>query len=465
MAGTQSKTMDDLFGGVSRLNAMVMELRAGLVDEPTVRRMVEDLLPATRRGRAPDPDGPPEFDGRVCGLRGEERLRAVLETPAARVAPAIGRSAEAVRRFQAAADQLMLLTCVLGSDRGANPEALPPTELGFYAQQFQPALRAALDSATAAEGGSFVPKTLSAQTLERIGLELRVAALFDEIDMPRSPFEIAGWAVARGHTGKHVEQTADSGQTKITKVTPGSRKITLTAVKVAALVLLSTELDEESLVPVLGAIERELAEFAAADVDDTVINGDTAGSHQDADVTAADDPRKNFNGLRKLTLAGSKTDGGNAALTDSMLRTNCDKMGRYGARADQVAHIVGLAGFVQLLATGKVVTVERYGPAVRPLAGELGRVDGVPIIVSEHVREDLNALGVQDGVTTNRSVALTVNRRAIVLGRRSAVLERIVELFAESDQVGVQMAARVALEPTVPAATEPIVALTFNLST
>src|SRR5262249_43416370 len=155
---------------------------------------------------------------------------------------------------------------------------------------------------------------------------------------------------------------------------------------------------------------EELTEYLAADFEDCLINGDTTGTHQDSDVTASNDPRKNFSGLRKLAISAAKTDLANAAPTvANSVRVNRKKMGKYGVRADQLAHIVSMNAYVQLLADTSLLTLEKYGPNATILTGELGRVDGAPVIVSEYVRADLNASGVYDGTTTNRSEVLTVN--------------------------------------------------------
>lgn len=96
---------------------------------------------------------------------------------------------------------------------------------------------------------------------------------------------------------------------------------------------------------------------------------------------------------------------------------------------------------------------------------EVGRIDGVPIVVSDYVREDLNATGVYDGTTTNRAVALTVNRGGFVVGqRRSVTITTSDELFAEADQRAIIATLRLAFATTQPAGSEAV-ALTFNLAT
>jgi hypothetical protein len=139
-------------------------------------------------------------------------------------------------------------------------------------------------------------------------------------------------------------------------------------------------------------------------------------------------------------------------------------MGRYGVRADQLAHVIAMRSYINLLADANVLTLDKYGPNAPILTGELGKVDGIPIVVSEYVRQDLNASGVHDGVTTNRTLALTVNRRGFLQGQRRGLTVQVLrELYAESDQDAIVASFRRAFTPRYPS-TETISAMTYNVA-
>jgi HK97 family phage major capsid protein len=397
-------------------------------------------------------------------LRGRERLAALTVFPSDAVAEATGRPLEEVRAFQEASDALVIMSTILRR-QAPDPHEFNPRELGFYRDTYLP-LTQAMDSTTAGEGDEYVPTLLSGSLIERIQLELQVARLFEQVEMPSNPFEIPGIALTRQRGATHAEQTADTGQTKIAKRTPATRKITLSAVKFAVMALLSREYEEDSLIAAIPHLQSELVDYIGGDLEDAIVNGDTTAPHMDSDTTDADDPRKAWIGLRKAAIAATKTDGANAALTAAMLRVNRKKMEQYGVRGDQLAHIVSMAGYNQLLADTATLTLEKYGPQAVVLTGELAKVDGVPVIVSQYVRQDLNATGVHDGVTTNRTVALTVNRRGWFFGnRRDMTVQVLTEAFADSDQDGVIASVRKAFAPRYPTATEKIVALHYNLQT
>lgn len=461
------EAIDELKGSVAELSRAIQTATEDPLDREKVEKIVEEVVAAQARANphlrgfmpGDENDDQPELaeirvKGRALGPK--ERLAYIRSLPTKRAARVARRPEEDVEEFKRASDELLLMSTALG---------VHPRETDYFSQEYVPALRA-MDSTTAAEGDEFVPTELSSALIERVNLELQVLALFQEIDMPTQPYEVPGKAVSRVRLGSHAEQTADTGQTTFKKVTPGTRKIVLTAKKFAGEALFSKELDEDGIIPILPFIQEELVDYLVADLEDAHINGDAQGAHFDSDTTAADDPRKAIDGLRQHTQAGAKTDAANAMLTAAMLRINRKKMGKYGIRLADLVHLLSMAGYMDLLADANIQTVDKYGPSATILTGELGKVAGVPVIVSEYVRQDLNATGVHDGVTTNRTIALTVNRKGFLRGsRRALTVEVYRELYAESDQDAVAVTIRKAFEPRFPVATELIVAQHFNVAT
>lgn len=476
MDENEKQAFEELAKGVSELKQAVDGMNQGRVDEETVRKIAAETIEQQKtlaveqnRRSGPTPDdivaNDPGLPGRVSKLQGGARLYEAQSRPAAVIAPILGRKVELVQAFQQAANKVAIIAALCGTE---DQPKLPTRvqETSYYREEYLPLVQA-MDSATTAEGVEYVPRELSASLIERVNLELLVAPLFMGIDMPTNPFDIPARSVARTRLGKHSEQTADSSQTGFTKVTPATRKVTLTAVKFAGESLVSKELEEDSLIAILPFIEEELTDYLAADFEDCLINGDTTGTHQDSDVTGSSDPRKNFSGLRKLALAAAKTDLSNATPTvANTFRANRLKMGKYGVRPGQLAHIVSMTAYIGLLADTSVLTLEKYGPQATILTGELARADGTPIIVSEYVRSDMNASGVYDGATTTRTDVITVNRRGYALGeRRGMTLQVLRELYAEYDQDAITVSWRKAFAARFTSTTEPTVAVSYNVKT
>lgn len=321
----------------------------------------------------------------------------------------------------------------------------------------------ALDTATAGEGSEWVPTGLSPDLFELVRLQLRVAALFPTIPMPTNPFDVP-YQIGKFVTTKHSEQTADTGQTELSKISTSSitGKTTFTAVPHGGIVLVSTEATEDSLVPMIPFMRQEVIQGLADGREDFIVNGDTAGTHEDSDITDSDDRRKIVLGLRALAHDNSYTrDLSTFSLGN--LRLMRSDMGKYGVAPGQLAWITGIAGYIKLLDLDEVVTLEKYGPNATVLAGELGRIDGIPIIVSEYVREVLDANGVYNAAGT-KTVLHLVRRDRFGIGERTrGEVTMLRELYAASSQIGALVRERVDFQPLTTISSERITNLGQNV--
>lgn len=446
----EQATIEDVAKAVAGLQEAVEGVKSGQVDKSTVENMITEAMETSQRaGYRPDPvavdaeGNPLDIEREVLGGTVTERINSVLTLPAKETAAVLRKDVEVVENFRQKADDLCLIAAIrAGQGKGGDPR-----ELKFYGSQFLPAMNAAVDTLTTSEGKEYVPRDLSSGLIERVNLQLRVLALFPEITMPTNPFDLPARGLTRQRLGRGTEATADTGQTKAKTVTPATRKITLDAAKFWGEILVSKEAEEDSIISVLDFIREELEDYLRADLEDVVINGDTAATHRDDDSNGSTDPRKNWEGLRKLAATNSaQRDHGGGDLTVAGLRANRKVMGKYGINPNELAHIVSLVGYVDLLSDSNVITVDKYGMQATLLSGELGRADGAPIIVSEYVREDLDATGVRPVAAGTKTVAITANRKALLRGtRRQLMVEYLKELYSESDQDAVKVSTRQAL--------------------
>ena len=266
-------------------------------------------------------------------------------------------------------------------------------------------LRKAMSSA-AGSGGEFIPTGLSASLVDDIRLQLKVAALFPRITMPA---KFGSWELpvrgARRDAYLVGENTADSG-TKIGVATPPSAKVTFSAVKHGLRMLFSYELDEDSAIAVMPLVREELVQALVDAEEIAVVNGNSSATHHDSDTHAgaATLVAKSWDGLR--AFSGNNT--GNACvdistLSVANLRSIRKSMGRFGVNSSDCAWICGISGFIQLLGLAEVLTMDKFGPAATIKNGQLANLDGSPIIISEFVRQDLNATGVFDNSTKTNS--------------------------------------------------------------
>ena len=320
----------------------------------------------------------------------------------------------------------------------------------------------AMDTATSGEGQEWVPTELSTQLMELVRLELKVAALFPVITMPSNPYELP-IQLGRFLSYKHAEQTETTGQTKITKhPTAGTTgKTIFTAVPHGVEVLASDEITEDSVVPILPFVQKEIIKTLAEGREDAILNGDT-GTHEDSDVTGSTNRKTLWIGLRAMAHDQTYTRD-LATLTLQNLRFMRSDMGKYGVQPSKLAWIVGIKGYIKLLGLDEVITIDKYGPNATILSGELGKVDGIPIIVSEFQREDLNSSGVfQAGQT--KTVMNLVWRDGFAMGQRKTGTVTILrELYAESSQIAMITRERVHFRDMYPIASNRTINLGQNV--
>lgn len=327
----------------------------------------------------------------------------------------------------------------------------------------------ALDTGTAAQGGDWVPTGFTSELFEFVQLAAKVPALFRTIAMPTNPYKLPV-QLSRINTYKQAEQTADTGQTKIT-VGDGSNvgNATLTATGHAARVLTSAELDEDSIVPVIPFLVRDIAKSLAEGREDFILNGDSAGTHEDSDIGAgsADSRRRIALGLRAAANDGGATYKLDmATFTLANLRALRVKLGKYGVNPAEMAIVTGPVGYSKLLGMTEVITMQNFGNSATVVTGSLGSVDGIPVFVSGLVRENLNASGVYDGTTTTKTVLNMVYTPGWVVGERRGAqgVKLYSELYAESDQIMLQAKERVTFAPTYPTASNVTTGLGYNIA-
>lgn len=308
-------------------------------------------------------------------------------------------------------------------------------------------------------GEEWIPTGFSARLIEKYQLALKVAALFEEIPMPTDPFKISAKA-----SFSSAKLGSEGNAPTASKV--GTRVITLDAKKLIDNVPVSYEMEEDSAVAVLPMIENDIANALARAEDTAIINGDTAANHMDTDITDAEDPRKAWNGLRKLCLGGAKKDV--STFTVENLSTLMGLMGIFGLTPGDLAWITGSVGAGKLRvlkdATGNqaVLTMDKMGPQATILNGQVFSLFNSPVILSEFVREDLDANGIYNVAGTYTELIL-VNRKGFIKGaRRALTVETWQDVKAQTKDL--VASTRKAFVDSLDAANNPIVAIGLKIS-
>ena len=291
----------------------------------------------------------------------------------------------------------------------------------------------ALAVATSGSGSQWIPTGFSSQVLLSIELQLQIPTLFNTIAMPTSPYTLPVQS-SMGEAYLIPESTTDEA-TKIKTSTPGTSNSTFTARKLATRTLFSEEINEDSIVAIRTFTINEIAKSIARGHETAIINGDRTGaagsaaSHQDnatADLFTSDyDARLAFDGLRYFALNQADTstkDFGNAVPTDALMNAVRLLTGKHGTNPRDLAWIPSVNTYLQMIGNlTNVQTLNLYGPNAVVLSGELMKYQGIPVVVSEYMFSNLNATGVYDASTTDRSQVLLVYRPGFLNGTRGGV--------------------------------------------
>lgn len=326
----------------------------------------------------------------------------------------------AVRNFQrTVADMAVFGLLVDRSTKNSREAFEAARENRFMRGRWEAACRA-LDVDTAAEGGNWVPTGIGADMHEKVRAAGKVAPLFARIDLPTNPWK---WPLEGADaTAYRVAEPTGDTESKPTASTPGTGAATFDAEIFGGRTLFSRSIEADSALAILPFVRNKLVRAFVDAEEKAIIDGDTDGTHQDSDVGASTtDARTAWDGLRKRGLANTAVTGGSATATLALFRSARAAMGKWGLNPADLACILSIGVYYDLLATSDVTTVDKMGPQAVILNGQLGAIDGVPLVVSEHFREDLNASGVYDGITTTETGLIIVNRMEWALGQRMAL--------------------------------------------
>ena len=297
-----------------------------------------------------------------------------------------------------------------------------------YRQAVQPmlthlrdlAVRAALDSSTADD---LIPTLERAELWMDVNLKTLVAGLIPVFPMPSQPFDIP---TQLGEVNFYPG--AENAAAKSSA--PDTGKVSLSAHELVAQVPFSFSLEEDNVLPsLLDEIRSSLVRNTAEVLDDIILNADTTQTNNinsDGGSVRKDTAGKahwlvGYDGLIHLPLVDhtAMSNNHNAEVSADMFNKIRAKMGRYGARPSELAWIMDVNTFIRAQSAEQFRTMDKLGPNATLLSGMLGAVEGIPVIVSEHMRladTDGKVTGGGNGTDTGR--LLLVNREQWAQGFR-----------------------------------------------
>jgi HK97 family phage major capsid protein len=288
-------------------------------------------------------------------------------------------------------------------------------------------------STQAGFGDEWVPDLWSAEIWRKARLENVILPLFRSVEMPSNPFELP--IEGADPTVYFVPETADETHLTIggsgnpipdSKVASG--KVQLNAKKLALRVGFSAELVEDSIIPVLNIYREQAIAAIASSMDYVLLNGDTTSAgtgniNSDNGAPAATDRYMAFDGLRKLPLVTKSANSVSAAAAPDLTKLRSARFklpARYSAKPNELAWVVDGGTYAKFLAMTEFLTVDKAGPLATALTGQIGFVDGAPVLVSAEMPLT-EADGKVGSGTNDKGTALCVYRPGWFVGYRRRI--------------------------------------------
>lgn len=323
-------------------------------------------------------------------------------------------------------------------DRVANCKGM--MESYFYKNVLGQKLKA-FDTVTNAD---WVPTVLASTYISELELAREFVGMLKQIAMPQSPYELPtnGFSVARG---------GQEGATA-TKGSFNTGKLNFQAKKFLEYYEFTEEINEESAPGIVALGRMELTNAHLRAYEQCLINGDIAGVHQDADsqAGAADLAEKQFDGIRKICAAnsafGTLVDFAGAVVGDAGLQLMRSQMGKFGVMPQDLVWVAGAKSYLQMIKTANVTTVDKMGPNATILKGQLGSYDGIPIVQSGFMKQNLDTSGFNILPGDSQTGILLVHRPRLYWGTRRPIRMALRPSRSADDQLEMASYSRVDFE-------------------
>ncbi len=346
----------------------------------------------------------------------------------------------------------------------ARPQDYDPRSL----RAWEESVAKAMDSTTAGAGDELVPQEAARQLWADVNAEAAVASLFDTVTMPSNPFDIP---LELGD----VNWYPGAANTAATATDLKTAKQTLTAHELVGMVPWAYELDEDSVAAMMAEVRSTLLRNAAQVLDDVILNADqstTGNVNYDGGTLAKTTAGSahfliGFDGLLHLPLVDntSMRNNHNAAASVDMFNELRRKIGKYGLRPSELAFVTDVNTYIAAVGIEGFQTVDKLGPHATLLTGQLGAVEGTPVIVSEQLQEaDTDGKVTAAGNVSNKGRLLLVNRTQWRKGfRRELLIETERDIQKRQNVMVVSMRAAFA-ERTGSRSTATHTALQYNIA-
>ncbi len=292
------------------------------------------------------------------------------------------------------------------------------------------------DNAT--EGGEFivsVPMSMLERTAE---MDRQIEGLLTSLSVTSSTQTMPFLTTGVQPFIHNVPTAGDNNPAVLPKTVPTTAERTISPKTLTVNVPIDRDADEDSIIAAIPLLQMLVGEALRDGTEDCLINGDTAATHGDTGIA-------NWNPRSRWSSLGQPGDHRKAWIgfrqrafdVDATVTTAAQDFGSSQTISAYIGALSGLTSphafgdivyitspehyLAKILTDTSVLTVDKYGPAATVLTGEVARIGGHPLILSEFVDKQYNASGIYDDSTKTKTGLLIVNLRRFVMARRRSL--------------------------------------------
>lgn len=319
--------------------------------------------------------------------------------------------------FQKACEDFNLIQTAMG---GRIPQKAA-ARLKHLIKQGPECIQRAFDS-QAGSGGEFIPAPVLPMLEREVVVRADVMSLFQEIAVSSNSQTLPIVSAGLRPYLKGTVTGDNPAQFEPSSLTTAER--TIAPKGLAVRVVVDDDASEDAIFDMLPMLRDEAVRALSYGIDDCIVNGDTAGSPADSYASwdtrglwgsssgGSIDHRKAWIGLRARANDVSNTTD-RSTFSYATFLTDIGKLaaprGLGGTEGELIALMSPEAYFANIAGLSQVATLETYGPAASVMQGEIARLGGARVVLSDFVTADLNASGNFDNVTTTKSGVLLMN--------------------------------------------------------
>jgi HK97 family phage major capsid protein len=295
----------------------------------------------------------------------------------------------------------------------------------------------------AGTGAEFIPDQFVSDLYQTFALPNRLRSMLTRVQADRNTLLIprlnrGGRPYIKG------EITVDSPLAQYTTSTPSTGDHTISIKGLATSYVLDDAAVEDAALAVLPIFSQQIAADIEDAFEDCMINGDTTATHQDdianwnirsrwgaSGLGGSSDHRRTFLGMRAAAYDQASQQDQGTTLTSAEILFGMAKLGELGASGlvmvvspeFMINHLMGLT---------ELITIDKFGANASIVAGQIGSIFGIPVVMSRFLSADLESSGLfLNSGSKDKTGYLLFNAASWYLyERRGIVLEQDKDISA-----------------------------------